>query len=667
MSLSVLNALKQDPEYLARMRMLAVGDVAFDRTFRCRTAPSDAHATHGGEINYDIDPNGDDYGRVGGPNNGCLFATSFGAHAALVSAVGDDEEGDRVRGILAKQKIDHKCFVLDGVQTVSRLRFFLYNENDQTYRLTYRMNKEPDRALASAQAEKKFRSPLAQEWLHERVRESDFILINDTEKGFLSQPVLQNLGEMITAANKHRLKCGLPEITTIVDPKNSWSKFCRFPVKVLKPNHKDACREVQIDSTLDFTDKKNIIELAGKIYQQHGEVFQTVVLTLGKAGAILIRNTGEGATVERFPEVKAPNAKIQVATACGDVFGTALGLALAKGEDLESAITFANCAGSLQYSRVTGTVVNRGDMLSETTLNHIEVVHIRHERAGVIPDEKEIIARRILRHLGRQIDYRDALYSHQGRAGSLIAGPEFSKDLDRLATLAQPGKMLFVYGEPGAGKGAILANFGVFVPGYMANEDCHNAADVLDISGQLDPAVARAQERRTCLVLDEIQGASDAGITKLLSAFSKQDFGKPFCLVLAGHFNAGREPLRDLFQRCVGSHFEVLPYSHPKRRFDLPYLIASFLLERNIRYITALALRELLRCDYHSETSQNYRALDAILGASCSTVSDNVLEWRHLDFGSIGVRKARNEPQKPELNYRIEIVREAKNINTRPV
>jgi hypothetical protein len=48
MSFSVLNALRDNPLYLARMRMLAVGDVAFDRTFRCRVAPSNAHATHGG-------------------------------------------------------------------------------------------------------------------------------------------------------------------------------------------------------------------------------------------------------------------------------------------------------------------------------------------------------------------------------------------------------------------------------------------------------------------------------------------------------------------------------------------------------------------------------------------------------------------------------------------
>jgi len=55
----VLQDIKKFPAKFELYTVVVVGDIAFDRTFRCKRAPEAAHAHHGAEEIFDIEPQPD--------------------------------------------------------------------------------------------------------------------------------------------------------------------------------------------------------------------------------------------------------------------------------------------------------------------------------------------------------------------------------------------------------------------------------------------------------------------------------------------------------------------------------------------------------------------------------------------------------------------------------
>ena len=61
-------------------------------------------------------------------------------------------------------------------------------------------------------------------------RGCDGVLLNDTEKGFLSPKVIETIGQIIRDANERRTQAGRRPIIVVVDPKKDWDKFLGFPL-----------------------------------------------------------------------------------------------------------------------------------------------------------------------------------------------------------------------------------------------------------------------------------------------------------------------------------------------------------------------------------------------------------------------------------------------------
>jgi len=114
--------------------------------------------------------------------------------------------------------------------------------------------------------------------------------------------------------------------------------FLNEKVTFLTPNEVEAASLTGIQVKDDSSAEK-----AGKELLQYG--ISHVILTLGGLGAML---------VNAEKSIRIPTRQVEVVdtTAAGDVFNGALTSAIAKGEDIEEAIKYANAAATLSVTKM---------------------------------------------------------------------------------------------------------------------------------------------------------------------------------------------------------------------------------------------------------------------------------------------------------------------------
>jgi bifunctional ADP-heptose synthase (sugar kinase/adenylyltransferase) len=367
MDVSIAEALAANPNLFAGKRVLVVGDIALDRTILCVKSPDGRHAQHARETIFDIVPGRDDFGAVGAANNSCIFCRSLGAEVHLVSAVGTDPEGDRVKCLLARDGINARILDLTGIQTVTRIRFFAPSGEAGRFEMLYRFDKDPDIALSYEKAHAAVLEGDFLKWFEDKAATSDIILFNDTDKGFLSEKVLDLMGERIRRVKSDRVVRGIVGPLVIVDPKVEWEKYAGVDVDLLKPNHVEACKVLGL-SAFDPGRDSDLEILARKLAALNGNRSSSIVITLGRHGALVIGSTREAPSLH--PAVPPIASQDGAATHCGDVFGSALALSLSSGANLESAVDFANYAGSLQYAQPEGMKLGLADLVAEEHRRH---------------------------------------------------------------------------------------------------------------------------------------------------------------------------------------------------------------------------------------------------------------------------------------------------------
>jgi bifunctional ADP-heptose synthase (sugar kinase/adenylyltransferase) len=180
-------------------------------------------------------------GPEGASNNTCVFCQSLGADSILVTLTGADPEGDRVAEILAESHIATRQLRANGIQTVTRIRVFVFREDENRFEMLYRVDKDPDAAASYRLAEQVVQDQEVLDWFEGEAKTADVILFNDTDKGFLSAGTLAAFGARILAAKEHKASIGKSGPLVIVDPKTKWEKYLSLDVDILKPNHIEAC------------------------------------------------------------------------------------------------------------------------------------------------------------------------------------------------------------------------------------------------------------------------------------------------------------------------------------------------------------------------------------------------------------------------------------------
>lgn len=368
MGLALFSELSRNPRLFSRLSLVVVGDLALDRSFYCRPSVPGYHAVHGSETIYDVER--DDHGELGSAATPCFLAAGLGIRAHLFTLLGQDPEGRRAKEILGAGGIPFTALELAGVQTVTRYRFYVREERRGIYDLKFRMDKEEaDHGPVFARAAREARTGSFLSSFAAEIARADAVYFNDTAKGFLSRELLRELSALLSAERARRASAGRRTLLVVVDPKNDWDKFIGLPVDVFKPNDREvfnALGRPWHEGAL--VSPKGLRLLARDLVLRFGEAFPTMVVTLGRHGALLLEAKKENGLAQRFPALELFPMPPHAATHCGDMFGAALTLALAHGASLYAATSLAGIVAAIQYTLPVGRKVGRDDLLSRANL-----------------------------------------------------------------------------------------------------------------------------------------------------------------------------------------------------------------------------------------------------------------------------------------------------------
>lgn len=248
--------------------------------------------------------------RLGGAANVAMNVKSLGAHCTLLTVVGDDDAGRRLRSLLEQREVSTVVGTDAQLHTVVKLR--VIGRSQQLLRIDF--ENQPDHEVLE--------SMLVD---YERLLpEHDVVLLSDYGKGGLT-----HVGRMIEAARA----AGKP---VLVDPKGS--DYTRYAgANVITPNRSELALVVGV-----WHGEEDLLARANALRRQLG--LEALLLTRSEEGISLFDEDGH----LRLPTTAA---EVFDVTGAGDTVIGTLAALIACGMSLRDAAAQANRAAGLVVSR----------------------------------------------------------------------------------------------------------------------------------------------------------------------------------------------------------------------------------------------------------------------------------------------------------------------------
>jgi D-beta-D-heptose 7-phosphate kinase/D-beta-D-heptose 1-phosphate adenosyltransferase len=270
---------------------------------------------------------------LGGAANVAQCAAGLGAEVELISIVGSDLEGQKLKSMAHDLGIQADGVLVDRSRpTTCKTRIIAGNQH------VARIDRE-DRLPLSEMLQHHLAAAIAR-----AAEAADVVILADYAKGVLTALVCQ---AAIRAAG------GKP---VIVDPKDSnWERYCH--ATVIKPNAKEA-------ETISGSAIRNS-EDAARVGQRISRDLQAahVVITMGAQGTVLV---AEEAGQNNFSTTHFPSRAREVfdVTGAGDTVAATLAVALAGGATMATAVWLANAAAGVCVSRLGTSPISQRDIIS---------------------------------------------------------------------------------------------------------------------------------------------------------------------------------------------------------------------------------------------------------------------------------------------------------------
>jgi len=289
-----------DRETLAKARVLIVGDAMLDRYWFGaveRISP---------EAPVPVVRVSREEERLGGAANVALNVRTLSARASLVTVVGDDEPGRRLKKLIEAEGIPTMLSLDPSLYTIVKLR--VIGRSQQLLRMDF--ENQPDHEVLEQML-----ADFARE-----VYAHDAVLFSDYGKGGLTH--IPRMIEMARAAGK----------PVLVDPKGSdYSRYAG--ATVITPNRAELAQVIG-----QWSSEAHLHERAQALREAHG--LDALLLTRSEDGMSLFDAAGH-------LQVPAQAREVFDVTGAGDTVIATLAAMLGAGLSLREAMPIANRAGGI--------------------------------------------------------------------------------------------------------------------------------------------------------------------------------------------------------------------------------------------------------------------------------------------------------------------------------
>jgi D-beta-D-heptose 7-phosphate kinase / D-beta-D-heptose 1-phosphate adenosyltransferase len=263
----------------------------------------------------------------GGAGNVAQNLVALGCDVTLVSTIGDDLEGARLRDVLAGRGVDaSRTFVLSGRPTTHKLR--IVAQGRHLVRID-REERAPIDELARDTAVAHLAAALGG---------AKALVISDYQKGF-STP------ELVVAAIELARAGDLP---VVVDPKGADYRRYRGCL-AMTPN----LQELQLATGLPVGDEAERRRAAERLLEQTGA--SAVVVTCGKEGMLVV----QGKSCDR---IAAAAREVYDVTGAGDTVVAGLTVGLLRGLSFVEAARLANSAAGVVVGKLGTATATLGEL-----------------------------------------------------------------------------------------------------------------------------------------------------------------------------------------------------------------------------------------------------------------------------------------------------------------
>jgi len=271
--------------------------------------------------------------RIGGAGNVALNVQALGASVAVLSILGDDEDGVQLKQLLQENNIDTQ-FILESKKRITTNKIRIISRNQHMMRLDAEVIddiQDIDEEKLQNQIEK-----------YITTEKPDVVIFEDYNKGILTKNIISKTIRL----------CKKNNVTTAVDPKRK-NFFCYQNATLFKPNL------AEVFTGLNILPEAISEELLCEIHSQLKEKLDHSIslITLSEKGVFYQENDLKNI-------VATHRRNIADVSGAGDTVIAVASLVYAATKNIDLAAKIANIAGGIVCEEV-GTVAIQKDKLLE--------------------------------------------------------------------------------------------------------------------------------------------------------------------------------------------------------------------------------------------------------------------------------------------------------------
>ena len=310
-------------ESLGLSRVACLGDLMLDRFVYGRVERTSPEAP------VPILRTDHDDHMLGGAGNVVRNLVSLGAHATLLSVVGDDEVGRRLTSMVGREeRVEPHLLVERGRPSTEKTRFVAGGQQ------LLRTDSETTEAISQRSAESLL--GLARD----AFAACDVVVLSDYAKGVLTPDLVRQLIEAARSVGR----------PVVVDPKGR--DFARYAgATVLTPNR----AELGFAAGESLATDEAIVAACRALIARH------------RLGAILVTRSRDGMTIVssdgRVAHLAAAAREVFDVSGAGDTVVATLAAALGQSADLIAAAQLANAAAGVAVGKAGTAAVHAADLL----------------------------------------------------------------------------------------------------------------------------------------------------------------------------------------------------------------------------------------------------------------------------------------------------------------